>query len=431
MKTDISPSVMEQLVQQAREQGLSVDDFIHSLLNRQSQSEFEIFERITDAFFALDTQMCFIYVNHEAENLLQYESKDLIGKNIWESFPEARNSTFHMQYDYAILHQVPVIFVEFYSPLDTWFEVHAYPSEKGIWVYFRDVTLRKNLEIALQNSLFELEMRVRERTTALEIANDLLQEEIIARKKVEEDLQIALETERELGEARTLFVSMVSHEFKTPLTSIRLTTDLIAKYSHRMTEQQRARHIEKIQAQVAQLNNLLETILLFNRSQSRGLELKPETTDMKEFCYRLIQDMQAIAGERHIIQFDLIGDDFIYEMDKQLTAILISNLISNAVKYSPKGGDIWVKVDCRQSYIDVSVKDTGIGIPVDEIPHLFENFYRAKNVGTINGTGLGLTLIKKIVDLCGGYIHVESVLDVGTTFKIHLPVYSVTIEARR
>ena len=293
------------------------------------------------------------------------------------------------------------------------------------------MTLRKNLEIALQNSLFELEMRVRERTTALEIANDLLQEEINARRKAEENLQIALEAERELGEVRTLFVSMISHEFKTPLTSIRLTTDLIAKYSQRMTEQQRIRHLEKIQAQVTQLNHLLETILLFNRSQLKGLELTPEPTDMKEFCYRLIQDMQAIAGERHIIQFELMGDNVVYEMDKQLTSILISNLISNAVKYSPKGGDIWVKVDCRQNFIDISVKDSGIGIPADEIPHLFENFYRAKNVGTINGTGLGLTLIKKIVDLYGGDIHVESVVDVGTTFKIHLPAYSVTIEARR
>lgn len=422
---------MEQLELSAQAKGVSIDELIINLLTNQPTTEFEIFERITDAFLALDSKWCFVYMNQEAANLLQRQPEDLFGKNIWDAFPEARGSTFQIQYENAMQNQTPAIFVEFYPPLDSWFEVHAYPSDKGLSIYFRDVTLRKNLEIALQNSLFELEMRVRERTTALEIANDLLQEEIIARKKVEEDLQIALEAERELGEARTLFVSMISHEFKTPLTSIRLTSDMIAKYSHRMTEQQRARHLEKIQGQVAQLNQLLETILLFNRSQSKGLELKFELIDMKEFCHRLIQDMQAIAGERHLIQFELMGDDFIYEMDNQLTSILISNLISNAVKYSPKGGDIGVKVACRHNSVDIAVKDSGIGIPADEIPHLFENFYRAKNVGTIGGTGLGLTLIKKIVDLYGGHIDVESVVNTGTTFKIHLPTRSGIIEARR
>ncbi len=430
MKTHISPTVMELLAQRAQEEGVSVDDYILALLNRQSQSEFDIFERITDAFFSLDDKMRFVYVNHEAENLLQRQSKDLFGQNIWDAFPEARGSTFQTQYESAMQNQTPVIFVEFYPPLDTWFEVHAYPSEKGLSIYFRDVTLRKNLEIALQNSLFELDMRVRERTTALEIANDLLQEEIISRRKAEEDLQLALNAERELGEVRTLFVSMVSHEFKTPLTSIRLTADLIMKYNHRMTEQQLTCHIEKIQAQVTQLDQLLETILLFNRSQSKGLELRFETIDVKEFLNRLIQDMQTLAGERHIIHFELVGDDFTYEIDRQLTSILICNLISNAVKYSPKGGTVEVKVECRLNSIDISVKDRGIGIPADEIPHLFENFYRAKNVGTISGTGLGLSLIKKIVDLYGGHIHIESTLNIGSTFKVHLPACSGMKEAR-
>jgi PAS domain S-box-containing protein len=431
MKTNISPSVMQQLVQQAQEKGVSVDDLILTLLNRQSSSEFEIFERITDAFFALDAQWHFIYMNHEAENLLQRHSQDLIGKNIWDEFPEARGGNFQIQYENALQSQLPVIFVEFYPPLDTWFEVHAYPSENGLSVYFRDVTLRKNLEIALQNSLFELEMRVRERTTALQIANDLLQEEIQARRKAEAELQMALDAERQLRQAQTLFVSMISHEFKTPLTSIRLTSDMIAKYNHRMNDDQRERYIEKIQAQVIKLNYLLETILLFNRSQSKGLELKTEPTNIKAFCHSLIQEMQAIAGERHIIHLELSGDDLTYELDKHLTAMLIGNLISNAVKYSPKGGKIWVQVDCQPSFINISVKDTGIGIPADDIPHVFENFYRAKNVGTINGTGLGLTLIKKIVDLYGGHIDIESTVNIGTVFKIHLPVQSVIIETER
>ncbi|HRF93836.1 MAG TPA: ATP-binding protein, partial [Aggregatilineales bacterium] len=428
MKKNISPDIYNRLEHIAQKQGISVDDVILSFLETRPQNEFEVFERITDAFLALDTDWQVIFLNTEAETILQRSRDDLLGKNIWAEFPESRPTSFYSQAHYAMQNQLPVIFIEFYEPLETWLEIHAYPSDKGLSVYFRDVTLRKNLELALQSALFELDMRVKERTVALEIANDSLHKEVIARKKVEEELQIALNAERELSQLRAYFVSMVSHEFRTPLTSIRTSTDLIKNYSHRMTEVQRLRHLEKIQAQVTHLANLLETTLLFGKSQSKGLELHFDETDFKEFCQRLIQDMQAIAGEKHFIRLQIDGDAFMYHIDKQLTNILISNLITNSVKYSPKGGDIWVRVKCTENLVQLVIQDSGIGIPPDDLNRLFEDFYRAKNVGTIGGTGLGLTLVKNIVDSYKGSIDIESTLNVGTTFTIRLPLCSGLME---
>jgi len=423
-KITLSSDVQERLLAISQEKGISVDELVLSFLEGKISTEYEVFERITDAFFALDLEWHFLYLNGEAETLLQQNRADLLGKNVWEAFPAAKSTNFYYQYHHAIQTQTPTIFVEYYEPLETWFEVHAYPSETGLSIYFRDVTLRKNLELALQNALFELELRVKERTLALQMTNDLLHKEVSARKRAEEDLQIALNAERQLGQLRTLFVSMVSHEFRTPLAAIRTSTDLLKNYSQRMTDIQRLRHIEKIQGQVAHLNNLIETTLLFSKSQLKGLELHFEEIDIKEFLIRLIQDMQAVAGEKHFIRFQFDGEQFRYHIDRQLTYILIANLITNAIKYSPKGGDVWVRVKCGENMLQVAVQDSGIGIPPNDLSRLYNDFYRATNVGSISGTGLGLKLVKSIVDLYQGTIEIDSLLDIGTTFTIKLLVCS-------
>jgi signal transduction histidine kinase len=214
---------------------------------------------------------------------------------------------------------------------------------------------------------------------------------------------------------------MVSHEFKTPLASIRMSTDLLKNYGRRMNDMQRLRHIEKIQGQVAHLNTLIETTLLFSKSQLKGLELHFELVDFKDFLSRVVQDMQAVAGEKHFIRLQLDGDDVNYHIDRQLTYIMLTNLITNAIKYSPTGGDVWVLAKCVDNLIQIAIRDSGIGIPASDIPRLFDDFYRASNVGAIGGTGLGLKLVKNIVDLYQGTIVVDSIVQVGTTFTIKLP----------
>jgi signal transduction histidine kinase len=194
-----------------------------------------------------------------------------------------------------------------------------------------------------------------------------------------------------------------------------------------MNDMQRSRHLEKIQGQVSHLTNLLETTLLFGKSQTKKLELYFEEADFREFCQRIVVDMQSIAGEKHIIRLQVDGDRFTYHLDKQLTYVLITNLITNSIKYSPKGGDIWIRVMCNKNLVQIAVQDAGIGIPPDDLARLFEDFYRAKNVGSIGGTGLGLTLVKHIVDSYHGTIMIESAVDVGTTFTIQLPLCSGVI----
>lgn len=426
MNTQISSQTLALLKQRADAKHISLDDYLVFLMDLEGivEKDGDIFERMTDAFFGLDNSWRFIYMNSEAESLLGRSRDSLMYKNIWDEFPEAIDTAFYREYHFAVEHQQPVVFVEWYEPLELWFEVHAYPSEKGLSVYFRDVTLRKKLELALQNSLFELDMRVKERTIALEKTNELLQNEIIARKKAEEDLHHALNAERELGQLRSYIVSMVSHEFRTPLATIRAATDLLKNYHHRLTDMHRIHHLEKIQGQVTHLTTLLETTLLIAKSQSNRLSLYFEYIDFQEFIQRLVQDIQYFAGEKPRLILQIEGDYSRYHFDKQLTTILLSNLITNAIKYSPKGGDIGVYVICEQNWIRIRIQDSGIGIPPDDLTKLFDEFYRARNVGAISGTGLGLTLAKNIVDLYGGKITLDSVLNVGTIVSLELPVCS-------
>ncbi|MBD2578588.1 ATP-binding protein [Oscillatoria sp. FACHB-1406] len=253
--------------------------------------------------------------------------------------------------------------------------------------------------------------------SALWVARDITQ-----RKRAEAQVIKALEKERELNELKSGFISMASHEFRTPLSVIKSSAQLLERYDWERSEQ--LQYLQQIQASVEQMTALMEDVLFLGKTEAARVQFQPEPLDAIAFCRNLVYQMQLAAGKQHSILFDcaIAVGSFSVCLDKKLLRQILSNLLANAIAYSPQGSIVRLSLSLEaNSRIIFEVKDSGFGIPREAQSHLFESFYRAGNVSHIAGTGLGLTIVKQCVDLHRGAIAYESQLDIGTTFRVSLP----------
>ncbi|NEQ20782.1 MAG: PAS domain S-box protein [Microcoleus sp. SIO2G3] len=299
--------------------------------------------------------------------------------------------------------------------------------------------------------------------------------DITERKLAEVKMAQALEQERELNELKSNFIAIASHQFRTPLTTIFSSAELLERYRDRFSEEKQLTHLGRIQTAVQQMTLLLDDVLLVGKAGAGKLEFNPTPIDVVQFCEDLVEELQLSDKNRHSITFAHQGNckkavegtnDMLPLLDEKYLRHIFDNLLSNAIKYSPDGGTVRFDLVCfcdrvKRSYskerasarqrsplalplalaeggrseaskrgeVQASadravfqVQDEGIGIPPEDIPHLFETFHRARNVGLIQGTGLGLAIVKQCVDLHGGEILVESEVGSGTTFTVTLPL---------
>ncbi|MBD2742903.1 PAS domain S-box protein [Coleofasciculus sp. FACHB-1120] len=242
------------------------------------------------------------------------------------------------------------------------------------------------------------------------------------RKRAEEEIHSALEKEKELHELKSRFVSMTSHEFRTPLATILFSAGLLENYGFKWTEDKKKIHLHRIQTAVQRMNGMLDEVLLIGKTEAGKTEFNPAPIELETFCQDLVAEMQLTAGDRHSLIFTSKGACPAASIDEKLLRHILSNLLSNGIKYTPGGGIIKCELTCHNGEATFQIKDQGIGIPPQDRQRLFETFHRASNVGNIPGTGLGLAIIKKFVDLHKGQITVESEVGVGTTFTIKLPL---------
>ena len=244
---------------------------------------------------------------------------------------------------------------------------------------------------------------------------------ITDRKKAEKDIADALAQQQELNELKSRFVSMISHEFRTPLSTILSSAQLLERYWDTFTEEKRKKHFPKIEIAVARMTSLLDDVLFIGRTDSNKATYTPKILNIKNYCLDVIEEVSVIGYGSDRIDFKFDGTDTdIYADDKLLRHILM-NLLSNALKYSPRTEQVEFTVVSTAEGMSFTVRDHGIGIPADEQPRLFEVFHRASNVGNVQGTGLGLSIVKRSVLLHGGTISVESTEGAGTTFRVKLP----------
>jgi PAS domain S-box-containing protein len=246
--------------------------------------------------------------------------------------------------------------------------------------------------------------------------------DISDRKQLEQDLRQALEKEKELGELKSRFVSMTSHEFRTPLSTILSSSELLEHYRHKWTEDKQLLHLRRIQTAVKHMTHMLNDILIIGKAEAGKLEFKSALLDLAEFCDHLVEEVQLNASKTHAIAFTSKGDPSTGYFDEKLLRHILSNLLSNAIKYSPSGSTVNFTLTCENNRAVFEIQDQGIGIPQEDLPRMFESFHRATNVGNIQGTGLGLAIVKKCVDRHQGDIAVTSEIGTGTTFTVTLPL---------
>lgn len=244
--------------------------------------------------------------------------------------------------------------------------------------------------------------------------------------QLKDDLRQALEQEKELNNLKSRIITTVSHEYRTPLMTIASSAGLLESYRHKLTESKQIVHFQRIQTAVQYLTTLVEDVLFLNKVESEKNSFKPTVLDLLPFFHEVIAELQSIAGDQHNVIFTPLykcagSTGKPARLDAKLLRQMLTNLVSNAIKYSPAGSTVQVRLTCEDNKIIFSCSDQGIGIPAKDQPYLFKSFSRASNVGTIPGTGLGLSIVKKCVDLHKGQITVESEVGIGTTFTITLP----------
>lgn len=232
----------------------------------------------------------------------------------------------------------------------------------------------------------------------------------------------ALKQEQELNRLKSEFVAMISHDFRTPLTSIRGFTELLRYGGETLAPEIRERYFDKVNAAVDQMLYLLDDVLLIGRIEAGKADFHPATTDLERFCRDICESIQLSDNSKHVIHFTHKGDCKNLVVDPLLLRRILSNILSNAIKYSPEHSKIIFELSCDDQ-IEFRIQDQGIGIPADNQPNLFKSFYRCSNVGQIQGTGLGLAVVKRCVDAHQGQIKLESQEGHGTLVTVMLPAW--------
>jgi PAS domain S-box-containing protein len=301
-----------------------------------------------------------------------------------------------------------------------------FETSDGMFViaFVIDITLQKHIEQSLLSQKEQLEAnnkKIEELNDALEEKVDqrtselqLAMEQIAASR---DELTQALSKEKELGDLKSRFVSMASHEFRTPLSTILSSASLLAKYTETTEQEKRNKHIQRIKTSVNNLTDILNEFLSIGKIEDGRIEVRYTYFNVKEFLNNLCTEMQANAKPFQKIIYTHKGEEWI-SLDTSLLRNIIFNLLSNAIKFSNVDGEILLQSETNKHHFSICISDNGIGIAEEDQVHLFERFFRAGNATNIQGTGLGLHIVSKYVELLNGQIHFKSKLEKGTSFTI-------------
>jgi len=277
--------------------------------------------------------------------------------------------------------------------------------------FIHDISHQREAEERLKEYAAHLEDLVTERTHSLEATVEELQ-------TAKEDLSLSLDKEKELGLLKSRFVSIASHEFRTPLTSIQLSVSLIEKYAEPFNSLNISKHVGKIKNAVGNLTSILNDFLSLEKLESGKQEAAYHDFDLVSFSETITEEMQALAKQNQNIIYQHTGTKSNVRLDQNLLKNCIVNLINNAIKYSGENTFIGFTTEINERECIITVSDNGIGIPESDQKHLFEAFFRAHNTGTIPGTGLGLNIVARYTHLMNGTIKFKSEVNQGTLFTI-------------
>lgn len=405
----------------------------YNLTNAASRLQ-SIIDTAIDGIITIDTRGIVETINNSAARLFEYESEEVIGQNIKLLMPEP----YHSEHDGYLKRykdtKKPKI-------IGTGRDVigkkkggghfpfrlavsEVYLNDRVIYTgIIHDKTELNEVEENLLELNEKLEEKVEKRTNELEeVVNNLLS----AKSKLEvreQELNIALSKEKELNDLKSRFVSMASHEFRTPLSTILSSASLISKYQEKGDNEKSHKHIEKIKTSVNILTGILNDFLSLSKIEEGKVEVNSQDIDINKICKSVIEEMKGVTKGKKKLTFISEKDSIHLSSDPRILKNILFNLVSNAVKYTEDNkGKITVTTIVKDGECFLSVEDNGIGIPQSDQKHLFQRFFRASNVENIQGTGLGLSIIRRYLSLLNGSITFESKEFTGTKFTVKIPL---------
>ncbi len=385
-----------------------------------------IFQFATEAILITDNEGKIIKVNPSTEMMFGYNSEEFIGQPIEILIPNRLTERHikHRQQFSECPHARSMganfdLFAKRKNGSEFPVEVSLspYTNSQGSFViaFIIDISIRKKAENQLIAYKAELEKEVEERTM-------ILKEAIQKLEQTKDELDNSLKREREVNSMKSRFISIASHEFRTPLATVLSSLSLVEKYSTLQDEEKRLKHIGRIKSSVRNLTDILNDFLSLNKLEEGKVMLNIESFNLHELIENLMQELQGITKkQQNIILSCSNSGNCLVKLDKTLIRNIIINLVSNAIKFSPENSNISINASLSERELTLSVADQGIGIPEADQKHLFERFFRSSNAGEIQGTGLGLSIVAHYVSLLKGTIKFESKENEGTTFFINLP----------
>jgi PAS domain S-box-containing protein len=398
-----------------------------------------LFENATEGILLTNNEGKIILINPAAERMFGYNAIELVGNMVEVLLPgQSKNKHIGLREGFykAPSNRAMGRGRDLYAkrkdnsefPVEVSLSHYRERNDMYVIAFIVDITHRKEAERNLIQQKKELE-RVTEQIRKLnaELEGKVEERTVIlkeALQKLEEsqkELSEALNKERELSEIKSRFVSMASHEFRTPLSTVLSSASLLSKYTTTEDQEKRNRHIEKIKSSVKHLNDILEDFLSLGKLDEGKVESHPIEFDLKECIDETIDEMRGLLKNDQLVLVEHTGTTNVYT-DKKLLKNIIINLLSNAIKFSDEGSTIDLRSKVNGSLAEITVADKGLGISKEDQEHLFTSFFRGRNVTNIQGTGLGLHIVKRYIDLLNGTVTLQSQLNRGTTVTFVIPI---------
>jgi PAS domain S-box-containing protein len=367
--------------------------------NEQLQSSKERFRNLvetsSDWIWEIDTNQAYTYVCPKVYDILGYQPQEVLGKSFCELITLAEACDVNRNLSFIAATQQPFICIEYTA-------IH----KEGHLVFLES----SGVPIFDLNGQFQ--------------GYRGMNRDITKRRHAELEARKVLEKEKQLNQLKARFVAIASHEYRTPLSTILLCSDIIKHLGDTLNPEKKLKYLDQIQSAVATMTELLDDVLLLQSSSNGQAELNLAPFELEKFCRDFLAEFSFSHCANHTLKFSVPEAHTIVAMDQKLIRQILNNLLSNAIKYSPTNSTVLFELFYDNQQAVFQVKDSGIGIPEADQLHLFDIFHRATNVGKISGTGLGLAIVKNSVDLHGGKISVESEVGVGTKFTVWIPLKS-------